>query len=42
MLIYRPFTVLEEVEKVQVEGERGANGFGSTDGSPIMGSPHLK
>lgn len=31
MLIYRPFTILEEVEKAQVEGERGANGFGSTD-----------
>lgn len=31
MLVYRPFTVLEEVEKAQVEGERGANGFGSTD-----------
>lgn len=32
MLIYRPFTTLVEVEKAQVEGERGANGFGSTDG----------
>ena len=42
MLIYRPFTILEEVEKAQVEGERGANGFGSTDGSPIMGSRHLE
>lgn len=46
MLIYRPFTVLEEVEEAHVEGERGANGFGSTDnvakGSPIMTSRHLK
>lgn len=31
MLIYRPFTTLEEVEKAEVQGERGAKGFGSTD-----------
>lgn len=31
MLIYRPYTTIEEVNKAEVVGERGANGFGSTD-----------
>jgi dUTP pyrophosphatase len=44
MLIYRPFTTIEEVERANVQGERGANGFGSTDAKilPMVPSPHLK
>lgn len=41
MLIYVPLTTLDVTDELS-ETERGANGFGSTDGSPIMASPHLK
>ena len=41
MLVYVPFTTLEITSELS-ETKRGANGFGSTDGSPIMGSRHLE